>query len=150
MQFFEHGEREKSVTIIVVWQLFLYTKMKFHSYFCTSWLEEFRNWKYFFRDFDVFRWCNSSTLVGGCTHPKDWLGKNRSIRYYWMHFRGKHEARNKVNMKMRTQSDHNALRGDLTSTFRRIHMEWLFWILETYQTRLKDHWIKKSSLKFTP
>ena len=33
--------------------------------------------------------------------------------------------------------EHNTLRGDLTSTFRRIHVGWLFWILETYQTRHK-------------
>ena len=45
---------------------------------------------------------------------------------------------------------HNALRADLTSTFRRIYMVWLFWILETYQTRFYHHWIQKSSLKFTP
>ena len=33
---------------------------------------------------------------------------------------------------------HNALRGDLTSTFRRIHMGWFFWILETCQNILKN------------
>ena len=45
---------------------------------------------------------------------------------------------------------HNALRGELTSTFRRIYMGWLFWILDTYQTRFYHHRIQKSSLKFTP
>ena len=45
---------------------------------------------------------------------------------------------------------HKVLRVDSTSTFRCIHMEWLFWILETCLTRFEHHWIQKSSLKFTP
>ena len=48
------------------------------------------------------------------------------------------------------QRYHSALGEESTSTFRRLHMGWLFWILETCQTRFEHHWIRKSSLKFTP
>ena len=45
---------------------------------------------------------------------------------------------------------HSALGGESTSSFWRLHMGWLFWILETWQTNFEHHWIRKSSLKFTP
>ena len=34
--------------------------------------------------------------------------------------------------------EHNTLRGNLTLTFRRIHMDWLFLILEIYQTSINE------------
>ena len=45
---------------------------------------------------------------------------------------------------------HGTLEEESTSTFWRLHMGWLFWILETYQRRFEHHWIQKSSLKITP
>ena len=46
--------------------------------------------------------------------------------------------------------EHGTLGGVSTSTFWRLHMRWFFLILETYQTRFENHWIRKLSLKFTP
>ena len=45
---------------------------------------------------------------------------------------------------------HGTMGVESTSTFWRLYMGWLFWILETYQIRFEFHWIQKSSLKFTP
>ena len=39
--------------------------------------------------------------------------------------------------------------GEPTSTFWCLLMRWLFWILETCQTRFEHNWIRKSCLKFT-